>query len=216
MKIHWRNNCVVRYVRNEGMVWRPRSGGCSVLVDAKPFLEEITDEWRDEQEIVVAVAQKFECRTDEIANDVRMVLDELIGQGFVECSGGDGKSMRGGANNAVSCADEREGGSIDDDSALGSIFLHNVSGITFRISSDVSLEVSGDYYLNRSDDFSTLFLVGASVSWKLSDRLSLFLTGSNLLNAEEYRRTSVSPLVESMEYVRLRPRTVLIGLDWRR
>lgn len=105
---------------------------------------------------------------------------------------------------------------IDDDSALGSIFLHNVSGITFRISSDVSLEVSGDYYLNRSDDFSTLFLVGASVSWKLSDRLSLFLTGSNLLNAEEYRRTSVSPLVESMEYVRLRPRTVLIGLDWRR
>ena len=124
--------------------------------------------------------------------------------------------MRGGVDDVAFRADEREGGSIDDDSALGSIFLHNVSGITFRISSDVSLEVSGDYYLNRSDDFSTLFLVGASVSWKLSDRLSLFLTGSNLLNSEEYRRTSASPLVESVEYVRLRPRTVLIGLDWRR
>ena len=57
-------NCV--FLRNskddESMVWCPRTGGCSVMKDAQPILEEITDEWRDEQEVVVAVAQKFECR----------------------------------------------------------------------------------------------------------------------------------------------------------
>ena len=118
MNVRWQDNTFVRHEKDESVVWHPRSEGCTVLKDAKTILREIMCGWRDDYTIITAVAKKFECQTDVIANDVRMVLDELIGQGFVECAGGDGKSMHGGANNAVLRSDEREGGSLDDDSAL--------------------------------------------------------------------------------------------------
>ena len=118
MYVRWQDNTFVRHEKDESVVWHPRSEGCTVLKDAKTILREIMCGWRDDYTIITAVAKKFECQTDVIANDVRMVLDELIGQGFVECAGGDGKSMHGGANNAVLRSDEREGGSLDDDSAL--------------------------------------------------------------------------------------------------
>ena len=53
-------------------------------------------------------------------------------------------------------------------------------------------------------------------SWELSKSFKLFLTGSNLMNAAEFRNISVSPLMNSVEYINLRPRTVLLGLEWKR
>lgn len=105
---------------------------------------------------------------------------------------------------------------MDDVPSTGSSTIHNASDLTFRISSKHSLKVLEDYYSIKSDNSSRLFLLGANFTWELSKSFKLFVTGTNLLNATEYRSISVSPLMESAEYFRLHPRTVLIGIDWKR
>ena len=57
------------------------------MKDVQPFLEEVKAEWRDEREIVDAIAAKFSCGTEVIADDVKLMLGELLGQGFIEAEG---------------------------------------------------------------------------------------------------------------------------------
>ena len=81
-----RNNVLIRHVGDESMVWHPRTDGCTVMRDVRPFLEEVGKEWRGVMEITKAIAAKFDCAEVDIEDDFRMVLDELIAQGFVECA----------------------------------------------------------------------------------------------------------------------------------
>ena len=105
---------------------------------------------------------------------------------------------------------------MDKVPSTGSSLFHDSSDITFRISSKHSLKATGDYYFNKGGGSSELFLLGATFSWELSKSFKLFLTGSNLMNAAEFRNISVSPLMNSVEYINLRPRTILLGLEWKR
>lgn len=66
------------------MVWCPRTGGCTVMRNAQPILDEITREWRSVDEIVRAVATKFDCSDEEAAEGVDAVVRELLSQRFVE------------------------------------------------------------------------------------------------------------------------------------
>lgn len=105
---------------------------------------------------------------------------------------------------------------MDDVPRTGSSFFHDASDITFRISSKHSLKATGDIYFNKGDGSSKLFLLGATFSWELSKSFKLFVTSTNLMNATEFRNISVSPLMNFVEYINLRPRTVLLGLEWKR
>lgn len=105
---------------------------------------------------------------------------------------------------------------MDNVPSTGSSLFHDSSDITFRISKKHSLKATGDYYFNKGEGSSKLFLLGATFSWELSKSFKLFLTGTNLMNATEFRNISVSPLMNSVEYINLRPRTVLLGLEWKR
>jgi radical SAM protein with 4Fe4S-binding SPASM domain len=71
-------------VANESVVWCPRTGGCTVMRDAQPILDEVTRDWRNVDEVVKVVAAKFECGTEEIEEDVGAVIGELVDQGFAE------------------------------------------------------------------------------------------------------------------------------------
>lgn len=84
MKIRWQKNVFVRHVDDESVVWCPRTGGCTVMRNVQPFLEEIQWEWRDELDVDSSLAEKFGCSLDAVSSDARMVFDELISQGFVE------------------------------------------------------------------------------------------------------------------------------------
>lgn len=66
------------------MVWCPKTGGCTVTQDAQSILDEVTREWRDVEEIVRAVAEKFGCGVDEVREGVEAVVGELLGQRFVD------------------------------------------------------------------------------------------------------------------------------------
>ena len=86
MKIRYSEGVHVRHAEDESMVWCPRTNGCTIIRDVKPFLEEIGREWHGVNESKKAIAAKFGCEEADIEDDFRMVLGELIAQGFVECA----------------------------------------------------------------------------------------------------------------------------------
>ena len=75
----------IRHIGGESIIWCPRSGGCTVMQNCQPILEEIENEWRGKIEFEVAVARRFECRIEEIREDLDEILGELVSQGFVDC-----------------------------------------------------------------------------------------------------------------------------------
>ena len=77
----------IRHFTDEVMVWCPRTGGCTVLKNAQSILEEVSREWREFDDIVHAVAAKFECDENEVREGVEAVVGELISQRFVEVDG---------------------------------------------------------------------------------------------------------------------------------
>ena len=89
VKIHFCPGVFVRHIKDESVIWCPCSGGCTMLRDSRPFLEEIAGEWRGVDEIVRAVAAKFDCKEDAVRGDFAQILDELRSQNFVECEIGD-------------------------------------------------------------------------------------------------------------------------------
>ena len=89
VKMKWGTPVYSRHVNDESIVWCPRSGGCTVLKNAQPILEEVSREWREIDDIVRAVAAKFECDIDEVHEGVEAVVGELISQKFVEVDCGE-------------------------------------------------------------------------------------------------------------------------------
>lgn len=88
MKIHYSNNTFIRYGAEESVIWCPRTGGCTVMRNAQPILEEVKREWRSVDEIARAVAEKFGCDVNEVREGVEAVVGELVSQRFVEVEGG--------------------------------------------------------------------------------------------------------------------------------
>ena len=73
-----------RQCKGESVVWCPRTGGCTVLRNAQPILDEMKRGWRVVEEIVRSVAERFGCGVDEVRGGVEAVVGELVQQQFVE------------------------------------------------------------------------------------------------------------------------------------
>lgn len=87
MEIKFNAGVYIRHSEGESLVWCPRSGGCTVMQNCHPILNEIGKEWREEEAIVAAIARKFGCKEEKIQEGFELVLGELISQGFVDCKG---------------------------------------------------------------------------------------------------------------------------------
>ena len=61
MTIRCNTGMFIRHAEDESMVWCPRTGGCTEMRNAQPIIEEIVREWRSVEEVVRAVATKFDC-----------------------------------------------------------------------------------------------------------------------------------------------------------
>ena len=101
MKIRIHRQIFIRHAGDESVVWCPRTGGCTVLRNAQPILDEIKREWRSVDEVAQAVSAKFECGQEEVAEGVEAVVEELVSQRFVEVD--DGSAYKNG--NAPCCSD---------------------------------------------------------------------------------------------------------------
>lgn len=66
------------------MVWCSRTGGCTIMRNARPFLDELSREWRNVDEITISLASKLDCSVDDARDGVESVVDELVSQRFLE------------------------------------------------------------------------------------------------------------------------------------
>ena len=87
MTIKLNNHVFIRNAEDESVVWCPRTGGCTVMRNARPILDEVKREWRSVDEIVGLVAAKFECELEDVREGVEVVVGELASQRFVEVDG---------------------------------------------------------------------------------------------------------------------------------
>lgn len=107
MVIRKANQTYVRHVKNESLLWNPRTSACYVIQDGEAFLRPLGDEFRDMDEIVSDVAQVFGENPGIVKNDVILFYSDLVRQGLVEC-GGEGTNKFG-----VTAEEAINGQSID-------------------------------------------------------------------------------------------------------
>lgn len=116
MKICYSCGVVIRHLADESLVWCPRTGGCTVLRNCRQILDEIRNTWREVEEIVQALALKFDCAVVEFHDDFMMVLRELQAQGFVVCIGEKGDEPSGIASDeeAAQLLEQGDGSPLED------------------------------------------------------------------------------------------------------
>ena len=81
----------------------------------------------------------------------------------------------------------------------------------------VSLTFGGEHFLTCFPEGNTanLLLLDASAAWKVTGRLRLSLTVNNLLNRRWYEYATYGTLSRSEHRFRLRPRSILLSLQYR-
>lgn len=87
MRVRLKDVVFVRHFDDESVIVCPRTGGCTVMRDARPFLECLSKTWREVDEIRATLATKFACRTEDLLDDVYAITGELESQGFSERDG---------------------------------------------------------------------------------------------------------------------------------
>jgi len=85
VNVRMRPNVFIRSAKNESIVCCPRTGGCTVFSNAKPFLRRFMDTWQNVELIVREIALEFGCPEMDIADDLYQILHELESQNFIEC-----------------------------------------------------------------------------------------------------------------------------------
>lgn len=128
--IRVRSCAYIRHSGDESVLWCPRTGGCTVLRNAQPILEEVKNEWRNVDEIACAVAEKFGCEADEVRDGVEAVVGELVSQRFVEVEGkNDAIAERSPTGETpvvpVNEQDARSPSEDDDWSPLGDFYMRH-------------------------------------------------------------------------------------------
>ena len=170
MRLHLRVGVFVRHVGDESVVWCPRTGGCTVMRNAQPILEEVKREGRSINEIVQAVALKFECALEDVREGVEAVVGELISQRFVEV-GETGEASAGQLTTGetpivpVNGQDARSPSEDDDWTPLGDFFMRH--GLPAELHIDLTdgcnekcvhcyLPHGGTHYIDRDIAFKVL------------------------------------------------------------
>ncbi len=199
MKIRYSPGVYVRHAEDESMVWCPHSGGCTIMRDVRPFLDEVGCVWREVAEIRKSIVAKFNCAIEDIEDDFRMVLDELRSQGFVECEGDEcemssmgetpvaplnGQEARFPSEDSDSCG--------DDDGSLFDDFV-NRHGIPadFHIDlTDACTERCVHCYVPQGQkDFLPVELVEkALVEFRAMNGLTVHLTGGEAMMHPDFER----------------------------
>lgn len=131
--------------------------------NARVILEEISREWRSVDEIVRVVTEKFECIKEDVAEDVEVVVGELVSQRFAEVSADSTGKL------PVVRLSEQDVGLTSNESAdrspLGDFYVRN--GLPAELHVDLTdgcnekcvhcyLPDGGTHYLNKEVAFKVL------------------------------------------------------------
>lgn len=161
--------------------------------DVQPFLDEIGWEWRGEAEIKKAITAKFDCAEVDIEDDFRMVLDELIAQGFVECARNENEMPATGETPVVSVneQDARTPNSEGDDSPLEDFCNRHGIPADFHIDlTDACTERCVHCYVPKGQkDFLSVELVEKALEeFRAMNGLTVHLTGGEAMMHPDFER----------------------------
>lgn len=126
MKARLKPQVYIRHVGDESVVVSPRTGGCTVLKDARSILEKFISDWCWTEEIARTVAKECGCGHEDVAEGVYAILGELESQGFAEREGWQEHIPCdfAAANQSVQ---DQEAATRSDDSPLGDFYMrHNL------------------------------------------------------------------------------------------
>jgi len=174
-----KDNVYIRHVKDESVVWCPRTGGCTVLRNAKPVLDEVKREWRRINDIVYAVAQKFGCAVSEVREGVEAVVEELVSQRFVEVGATSGMSVV-----PENGQDAHSHGEDDDWRPLGDFYMRH--GLPSELHIDLTdgcnekcvhcyLPHGGAHYINKEIVFKVL------KEFREAQGLTVFVSGGECM-----------------------------------
>ena len=189
MKIRFQDNVFIRHIGDESVVWCPRTGGCTVMRNAQPILEEVKHEWRDVEDVVRAVGEKFECAVDEVREGVEAVVGELVSQRFVEVED-TGETISGQLSTGetpvvpVNGQDARSLSGDDDWTPLGDFYARH--GLPSELHIDLTdgcnekcvhcyLPHGGTHYIDKSIAFKAL------KEFRDAQGLTAFLSGGECM-----------------------------------
>lgn len=194
MKIHYSSGVYVRHAEDKSMMWCPRTGGCTIMRDVQPFLQEIGLEWSGVAEITKAIAAKFGCAEADIEDDFRMVLDELIAQEFVECAGDESGVTATDGTPAVPLdgQDARSPSSEEEDDSPLEVFCKRYNLVTeFHIDlTDACTERCVHCYVPKGQkDFLPVELVEKALEeFRAMNGLTVHLTGGEAMMHPDFER----------------------------
>lgn len=163
-----------------------------MLRDSRPFLEEITGEWRGLDEMVRAIAAKFDCDMDDVRDDFVIILDELRLQRFVECKEVDNttrnvevEARQGGEDVYSSEEDGEDGASLGDFCSRHGIIAELHIDLT-----DACTERCVHCYVPKGQkDFLPVGLVEkALVEFRAMNGLTVHLTGGEAMMHPDFER----------------------------
>lgn len=76
-------------------------------------------------------------------------------------------------------------------------------------------QISSEHRLNVVSETQGVLLLGANVLWRVTPSVRFHLQGINLLDKREYVVVTTSPLLISSSSWQIRPRTLLLGVEWK-
>ena len=196
MIVRLSNNAFIRHAADESVVWCPCSGGCTIMRDAKPILEEVVREWRSVDDITRVVAAKFECGVEDVKEGVETVVEELTCQRFVEVGTREYISADTGVDVALSgnaSVSSMNGQKIceDNDSRIDEFFARHGIATELHIDlTDACTERCVHCYVPKGQkDFLSAELVEkALVEFRAMNGLTVHLTGGEAMMHPDFER----------------------------
>jgi radical SAM protein with 4Fe4S-binding SPASM domain len=131
MTVRLRTRVFVRHADDESVVVCLRTGGCTVMSGARPFLKAFDYAPHAWDEIVRRIAAKFGCAAEVVVDDAKAILRELVAQGFVDCEGSVDGGCAGRATLPERSADQTDSGRAgratlpDDAFPLGAFYARH-------------------------------------------------------------------------------------------
>lgn len=105
--------------------------------------------------------------------------------------------------------------SIGGDGAENRHDLRQKGTVSLLPSPTWEIGLSAEHLWNRVSDNRQIVLVDASLSWQITGSLRLCAQAINLLNTQEFSVVTTTPLMVTSSSWQLRPRTLLLGVEWK-
>ncbi|MBR4125247.1 MAG: radical SAM protein, partial [Victivallales bacterium] len=137
MHLRFSPDTYYRSIATDSLLWHKRNSACMLMEHAQVFLDELSWEWRDADEIVRKLAELFGMPESELDRDFREFCQPLIANGLLECDRpeGDGPAAAAPPSAAGSAVAAPAAASGRDDSwtPLGSFFERHGIPAEFHI-----------------------------------------------------------------------------------